>query len=52
MGKTIRPFNNVIVSVGSFDAHMGAVGGQIEPNYVSKIIGTSTCDIMVAPMNK
>jgi len=44
--------NNVIVSVGAFDAHMGAVGGQIEPNYVSKIIGTSTCDIIVTPINK
>ncbi|MBT89482.1 MAG: ribulokinase [Spirochaetales bacterium] len=50
--KQLGLSNNVIVSVGSFDAHMGAVGGQIEPNYVSKIIGTSTCDIMVAPMNK
>ncbi|UKT65449.1 ribulokinase [Pedobacter mucosus] len=40
---------DVIVGVGAFDAHMGAVGGQIEPYYLSKIMGTSTCDILVAP---
>jgi L-ribulokinase len=40
---------NVLVGVGAFDAHMGAVGGQIEPYYLSKVMGTSTCDILVAP---
>ena len=40
---------NVIVGVGAMDAHMGAVGGQIDPYYVSKVIGTSTCDMLVAP---
>ncbi len=40
---------NVIVAVGAFDAHMGAVGGQIEPYHLSKVMGTSTCDILVAP---
>jgi L-ribulokinase len=31
---------------------MGAVGGEIEPYYLSKIVGTSTCDMLVAPMKE
>lgn len=44
--------DNIIISVGAFDCHMGAVGGQIEPYHLSRIVGTSTCDIMVAPANE
>ena len=43
---------NVVIGVGAFDCHMGAVGGQIEPYHLSRIVGTSTCDIMVAPANE
>jgi L-ribulokinase len=43
---------DVIVGVGAFDAHMGAVGGQIEPYHLSKVMGTSTCDMLVAPMDE
>ncbi|MEX2368930.1 MAG: ribulokinase, partial [Candidatus Paceibacterota bacterium] len=39
----------VVVGVGAFDAHMGAVGGEIEPYYLSRVMGTSTCDMLVAP---
>ncbi|GEO03129.1 ribulokinase [Adhaeribacter aerolatus] len=43
---------DVIVGVGAFDAHMGAVGGQIEPYHLSKVMGTSTCDMLVAPIDE
>ncbi len=43
---------NVVVGVGAFDAHLGAVGAEIQPYYVSKVMGTSTCDMLVAPMEE
>jgi len=39
----------VQVGVGAFDAHMGAVGGEIKPYVLTKIMGTSTCDMIVVP---
>ncbi|MBS9464177.1 ribulokinase [Flagellimonas sp. 389] len=42
---------NVLIGIGALDAHMGSVGGQIAPYYLSKVIGTSTCDMLVAPLS-
>lgn len=44
----LRP--GIPVAVGAFDAHLGAVGSGIRPGTLVKIIGTSTCDMMVAPL--
>jgi L-ribulokinase len=50
--KRLGLSTDVIIGVGGFDAHMGAVGGQIEPYHLSKVMGTSTCDMLVAPMKE
>ncbi|MBN2812738.1 MAG: ribulokinase, partial [Bacteroidales bacterium] len=42
----------VAVGVGAFDAHLGAIGGEIKPYYLSKVMGTSTCDMLIAPMEE
>ncbi len=38
-----------IVAVGTFDAHAGAVGAEVEEYTLVRVMGTSTCDIIVSP---
>ena len=40
---------STLVGIGALDAHIGAVGAQIEPFVLSKVMGTSTCDMLVVP---
>ncbi|NCB01155.1 MAG: ribulokinase [Spirochaetia bacterium] len=40
------------VCVGSYDAHIGAVGGFVDEGVMVKSIGTSTCDIIIGPLPK
>ena len=40
------------VAAGAFDAHLGGVGSGIQPGVLVKIIGTSSCDMAVAPLSQ
>ncbi len=50
--KRLGLSSDVAVGVGAFDCHMGAVGAEIGPKAFVRVIGTSTCDIMVVPYNE
>lgn len=43
---------NVKVGVGAIDAHLGAVGTGIEAYSLVKVMGTSTCDMVVVPIKE
>ncbi|MEX2028739.1 MAG: ribulokinase [Candidatus Curtissbacteria bacterium] len=42
---------DTVVAVGTFDAHAGAVGAEVKEHTLVRIMGTSTCDILVASEN-
>ncbi len=48
--KTLGLQAGIAVGAGAFDAHIGAVGGGITPYSLVRIMGTSTCDIIVTPL--
>tara|TARA_R110000868_G_scaffold94202_4_gene260117 strand:- start:2050 stop:3732 length:1683 start_codon:yes stop_codon:yes gene_type:complete len=42
---------STLVAVGTFDAHAGAVGAKVDEHVLVRVMGTSTCDIMIAQQN-
>lgn len=50
--KKLGLSESVIVCVGAYDAHIGAVGGDAAPGTLVKSIGTSTCDVIIGPKPK
>ncbi|WP_199119590.1 ribulokinase [Pedobacter sp. ASV28] len=47
--KKLGLSEDVKVGIGAIDAHLGAVGTGIEAYSLVKVMGTSTCDMVVVP---
>ncbi len=43
---------DTIITVGAIDAHHGAVGSGSTPYTLVKVVGTSTCDMLVVPKDE
>ncbi len=46
--KNLGLSTDCVVAVGTFDAHSGAVGAKIDKHTLVRVMGTSTCDIIVS----
>ena len=44
--------SGIPVCVGSIDAHVGGLGGGAREGWMVKVVGTSTCDMIVAPADR
>ncbi len=48
--KTLGVPAGTIIGAGAFDVHMGALGGGITSGNLVKVMGTSSCDVVTAPL--
>jgi L-ribulokinase len=49
LAKEFGLSEDVVIGVGAFDCHMGAIGAKIKPFDFVRVMGTSTCDMLIAP---